>query len=454
VTEVTPAALRDRANAGAAVADERPAASTGARVLRWTIGIAIAVFLLAGVGIWNAHRRAHRAFEEHLARARREQTELQARARGRPALLEPAVEGDAARVTETFLAAVAAVPQADRDRLQSRVRPPSPDEIDRILATYAAPIADFERVLHVPCAVRLGRLDDLGAAESPPYIAYFDALRWLSAANRRAAALDDRARTLRGVALAVTLAGDYERRRALLNRLLGLQIAASAMAPLRDALAGGRIDARDARALARVIDGIDAARPPLAHVADAERTTLRFAYATRSVEFLGGDQPGWRHLWSSTLARGAVLSTLDPDFDRVGDLLSRAEPIDRVALAAACESGTDDDMPHYLVAYPHLVDLESRHLSNRRVARVALAVAAHVAEKGAAPASLDDLVPAYLDRVPTDPWDGEPLRYAAGTPVRVWSVGRDGKDDGGVPFPDLDAHWGTGDVAWSVWAGK
>jgi hypothetical protein len=37
-----------------------------------------------------------------------------------------------------------------------------------------------------------------------------------------------------------------------------------------------------------------------------------------------------------------------------------------------------------------------------------------------------------------DPWDGRPLRYDAGPPARVWSVGRDGRDDGGAP-PAKDA---------------
>lgn len=48
------------------------------------------------------------------------------------------------------------------------------------------------------------------------------------------------------------------------------------------------------------------------------------------------------------------------------------------------------------------------------------------------PKSLDDLVPSLLGRVPTDPYDGQPLRYARlDDGMHVYSVGPDGIDDGG-----------------------
>jgi hypothetical protein len=42
------------------------------------------------------------------------------------------------------------------------------------------------------------------------------------------------------------------------------------------------------------------------------------------------------------------------------------------------------------------------------------------------------LIPEFLDKVPTDPYDGKPLRYRRlDDGVVVYSIGRDGKDDGG-----------------------
>ena len=48
------------------------------------------------------------------------------------------------------------------------------------------------------------------------------------------------------------------------------------------------------------------------------------------------------------------------------------------------------------------------------------------------PKALTDLVPAYLAKVPIDPFDGAPLRYRRlGDGLVIYSVGPDGKDNGG-----------------------
>jgi hypothetical protein len=62
--------------------------------------------------------------------------------------------------------------------------------------------------------------------------------------------------------------------------------------------------------------------------------------------------------------------------------------------------------------------------------RILLALKAHKLEKGKLPATLAELVPEYLDSVPLDDYDGQPMRYNAAKKV-VYSVGKDLKDDGG-----------------------
>lgn len=47
------------------------------------------------------------------------------------------------------------------------------------------------------------------------------------------------------------------------------------------------------------------------------------------------------------------------------------------------------------------------------------------------PATLEELVPKYLDVVPTDPFDGKLLKYSAEKKI-IYSVGEDKQDDGGV----------------------
>ena len=76
-------------------------------------------------------------------------------------------------------------------------------------------------------------------------------------------------------------------------------------------------------------------------------------------------------------------------------------------------------------------DLES--IARLRVARTALAVARFRLAHGGLPDALAELTPTLLEEVPDDPFDNKPLRYKK-LPVGfiVYSVGRDGVDDGGL----------------------
>lgn len=67
-----------------------------------------------------------------------------------------------------------------------------------------------------------------------------------------------------------------------------------------------------------------------------------------------------------------------------------------------------------------------------------LALRAYDLEKGHYPATLSQLVPAYLPAVPVDPFaDGLPLKYKLyDKSFILYSVGPDGKDDGGTPICD------------------
>jgi hypothetical protein len=76
-----------------------------------------------------------------------------------------------------------------------------------------------------------------------------------------------------------------------------------------------------------------------------------------------------------------------------------------------------------------------------RAAQAALAIERfRLAHTNALPQSLEQLVPAYLHSVPADPYDGHPLRFKARKAgYVVYSIGRDGKDDGGLEFKLMNA---------------
>jgi hypothetical protein len=73
-----------------------------------------------------------------------------------------------------------------------------------------------------------------------------------------------------------------------------------------------------------------------------------------------------------------------------------------------------------------------------RVAQTALAVERYrLAHQNALPDSLGELAPRFVDPVPVDPFDGQPLRYTKTSPQGfvIYSIGKDRKDSGGTPRP-------------------
>ena len=67
-----------------------------------------------------------------------------------------------------------------------------------------------------------------------------------------------------------------------------------------------------------------------------------------------------------------------------------------------------------------------------RCASAGLACERYRLARGTWPSSLDDLVPGFIPRVPIDPFDGKPLRLRrASDGLTIYSVGEDGRDDGG-----------------------
>lgn len=84
-------------------------------------------------------------------------------------------------------------------------------------------------------------------------------------------------------------------------------------------------------------------------------------------------------------------------------------------------------------------------MQRRDAMLVAIALELHRRRHGAWPQSLNELVPVLLPSIPTDRFDGRPLKYVVrdGTAF-VYSVGANRVDDGGEPPPPI-AHDGSPD---------
>lgn len=78
-------------------------------------------------------------------------------------------------------------------------------------------------------------------------------------------------------------------------------------------------------------------------------------------------------------------------------------------------------------------ELNARLEAQIRAARAGLAAERYRLDTGRFPPSLEALVPRYLQQVPLDPFDDQPLRFKLDVwEVVIYSVGEDLKDDGGL----------------------
>jgi hypothetical protein len=86
-----------------------------------------------------------------------------------------------------------------------------------------------------------------------------------------------------------------------------------------------------------------------------------------------------------------------------------------------------------------------------RCAVVAVAVERYRLRHGVWPDTLGALIPELLPAVPTDAFDGQPLRYRLlSDGVVIYSVGADTKDDGGKLADDNPPADGT-DLGFRLW---
>ncbi len=141
------------------------------------------------------------------------------------------------------------------------------------------------------------------------------------------------------------------------------------------------------------------------------------------------------HLYSDfyrTMAKNSLLVYADMDLtdftslksDRLSNigLLLRPNPVGRILFVITVPS-MESTLSH--VCYTEM------HAS---AVRVLVACHAYKRERGELPETLDQLVPAYLDAVPRDPYDGKPMRYSKSKAI-IYAVGVDLVDSNGSIKP-------------------
>ncbi len=93
---------------------------------------------------------------------------------------------------------------------------------------------------------------------------------------------------------------------------------------------------------------------------------------------------------------------------------------------------------------------QSRHRVNLNLAILALASERFRLDHGRWPDAPAELVPAYLSSVPYDPYSGGPLNWKRDEhSLIIYSVGLNGKDDGGV-WPRGNPYWYNQDLGFRL----
>ena len=147
-----------------------------------------------------------------------------------------------------------------------------------------------------------------------------------------------------------------------------------------------------------------------------------------------------------TLYRFAGLADMDAIIylDLMNDYIKAIQlpPQQRQEAADAVDSRFDKTsrihvLLHVIMpALSRCTTIDVRFAAQFRTAHAGLAIERYRLAAGELPESLADLIPTYLDAVPKDPFDGKELRYKKlETGFVVYSIGKDGNDDGGKERP-------------------
>ena len=97
------------------------------------------------------------------------------------------------------------------------------------------------------------------------------------------------------------------------------------------------------------------------------------------------------------------------------------------------------------------VEKDGENVALLRCAVAALGVEKFRHANGKLPDGLDSLAPKFLDGVPSDPFDGKPLRYKKlSKGYLVYSIGKDAKDDGGKEGQESSVSDTNYDVTFTV----
>jgi hypothetical protein len=276
---------------------------------------------------------------------------------------------------------------------------------------------------------------------------------------------DDALATARRIIIAGRSLGDEP---CMIAQLVRVAIRAIAVQVIERALAQGRPSTDGLARTQRLLEE-DAAEPLMLYALRGERALLhRLVEGLKSGDAMaGGAPPGLRERVSrvrlSHMARGyhpvmlrtfsrAVEIACFPPEEQAEQLRRLEEDTEQQAMGTR---GPGEELTGMLM--PALGKLGAIFRRDQAILRgtiLALALERYRLDTGHWPKDLQELVPAHVSAVPSDPFDGREMRYKAlADGVIVYSVGPDGQDDGGalnrknIIAPGTDLGFRLWDVA-------
>ncbi|MBW3638019.1 MAG: hypothetical protein KY445_16365 [Armatimonadetes bacterium] len=244
----------------------------------------------------------------------------------------------------------------------------------------------------------------------------------------------------------VQMGSDMARGGALIGKLVGTAIVAIGRDPLNSSdFLPEKLNGPQSRAAAKRLESILRRRASYRDVLQEARWVslndfARFSQNPKWRDISSDPNATWRQkVEARLLSKDGMVQGINESFDaQIADI---SQPYNSPSLVKQPDNLILDSF----VVKQSLRPQEGREIVPLNVLLLRFALRAYQLENGAFPASLNQLAPKYLQKVPTDYYaDGAEFRYRIKNgDYELWSVGPDGKDNGGVPIKWRDGKVGV-----------
>lgn len=241
---------------------------------------------------------------------------------------------------------------------------------------------------------------------------------------------------------AIQMGIDVPRGGALVGKMVGSACAAIGKASVEDV--PDHLNASEARAAIARLKSLLARRVAYAEAMKEDKLVQvsEFLKYTRTTNWRQLDPAEDFTVTKWVRRRTASKKALVRQLERASDEAFR--DLQKLYSAPSVSIPTDDSDPLAAWTVVSTTDMrfnEMREKTGLELLLLRLGLRAYSLDHGSPPSALKQLVPAYLNALPTDGFaDGAPLRYRTdGRNYTLWSVGPDKKNDKGTPIPPRTA---------------